>query len=99
MKSPLKVETFKTYLRLAKELKAYEQGKIYLCTYANFYINFLNFSGKIDDFLEQYGPLMEKAMQMDVLKLSTVNKKSTFYKISKAMPSTSGRVSIQLKSK
>lgn len=56
MKSPLKDQVFAAYLKLAKELKAYEQSKL-------------------EEWLEMFGPTMERAMQMDVLKLNNSSKK------------------------
>lgn len=38
MESPLKDETFQSYLKFAKELKAYEQSEIVLPVYCNILI-------------------------------------------------------------
>lgn len=100
MNSPLKEETFRSYLNFAKELKAYEQSNtLSIINYNKLYM-FGKITGKLDDFLEQYAPIMEKGMQMDILKLSPINRKSTFYKVSRVAQSTiSTGVSIQSKSK
>ncbi|KAJ8924399.1 hypothetical protein NQ315_007195, partial [Exocentrus adspersus] len=67
MKSHLKDQVFDTYLRLAKELKAFEQGKL-------------------DEWLEMYGPTMERAMLMDILKLGYSTKKRDGFKVIKPAP-------------
>lgn len=97
--SPLKEETFKSYLNFAKELRAYEQSKIFMICYISLVYLLKLITGKLDDFLEQYGPIMEKGMQMDILKLTAIRRKSTFYKASKALQvNMSNRTSYQSKS-
>ncbi|KAJ8934453.1 hypothetical protein NQ314_013327, partial [Rhamnusium bicolor] len=62
MESHLKDDAFNSYLKLAKELKSYEETKL-------------------EEWLELYGPTMEKAMQLDILKLTYSNKKlETYFK-------------------
>ncbi|KAL1513082.1 hypothetical protein ABEB36_002553 [Hypothenemus hampei] len=62
MDSPLREEAFNSYLKLAKELRTYEDTKF-------------------DDWLETYGPILEKIMQMEILKLSDSPKKKAFFKL------------------
>lgn len=70
MKSHLKNHVFSTYLKLAKELKAYEQGKL-------------------EEWLEMFGPTMERAMQMDILKLANSSKRREGTKPNKTVQSGS----------
>lgn len=70
MNSPLKNQVFAAYLKLAKELKAYEQGKL-------------------EEWLEMFGPTMERAMQMDILKLNNSSRKKEVAKPNKTVLSGS----------
>ncbi|KAF7265371.1 hypothetical protein GWI33_021219 [Rhynchophorus ferrugineus] len=57
--SPLKEEAFGAYLKLAKELRAYEEAKL-------------------EEWMEMYGSIADKVMQMEILKVADVSRKKFF---------------------
>ncbi|XP_050294970.1 dynein axonemal heavy chain 10 [Anthonomus grandis grandis] len=61
MNSPLREEAFESYLKLAKDLRAYEETKL-------------------EEWKEQNGPLLEKVMQLDILKITDAPKKKNYFK-------------------
>ncbi|XP_066245712.1 dynein axonemal heavy chain 10 isoform X2 [Euwallacea similis] len=62
MDSPLREESFNSYLKLAKELKTYEEAKI-------------------EEWLENYSPILEKVTQMDILKIADSPRKRSYFKL------------------
>ncbi|KAH1015210.1 dynein axonemal heavy chain 10 [Dendroctonus ponderosae] len=61
MNSMLREEAFNSYLKLAKELRSYEEVKL-------------------EEWLDTYGPVLEKVMQYDILKICDSPRKKAFFK-------------------